>query len=168
MPARSVIEATTLADFTDVCLIEPSLKGCDAASVIQELGRRLKQAARVPDGLQFYHAALNREFLVSTAMENGLAFPHARLAGLDRLSFAFGRTDHPFAWGGRKTVPVRFVILTAVPATDATGYLSLLSAMARLGHEPQMLDRLNEAGDAEELLHLLGSVKLRAGSTARA
>ena len=60
------------------------------------------------------------------------------------------------------------MILTAVPATDATGYLSLLSAMARLGREHQMLDRLNAAGDAEELLSLLGSVKLRAGATFRA
>ena len=69
----------TLADFTTSELILPNLRGDDVATVIQELSRALQREKRVPDLLPFYHAALNREFLVSSDWEAGMAFPHARL-----------------------------------------------------------------------------------------
>ncbi|NOS70392.1 MAG: PTS sugar transporter subunit IIA, partial [Verrucomicrobia bacterium] len=74
--------AMTLADFTSPGLIIPHLRGQDAASVIQELSQALQREQRIPDSLPFYHAALNREFMVSTDMEAGMAFPHARLPAL--------------------------------------------------------------------------------------
>ena len=79
---RSSNTAMTLADFTSAGLIIPHLRGQDVATVIQELSQAMRRERRVPDLLPFYHAALNREFLVSTDMEAGMAFPHARLPGL--------------------------------------------------------------------------------------
>ena len=103
----------TLADFTSPGLIIPHLRGGDAASVIQELSQVLQHEKRVPDLLPFYHAALNREFMVSTDMEAGIAFPHARLPALREISFAFGRSDEPLVWGARAASPVRLVFLMA-------------------------------------------------------
>ena len=74
----------TLADFTSGGLLVPRLRGRDAASVIQELSQVLQRETRIPDLLPFYHAALNREFMVSTNMEAGMAFPHARLPAVIR------------------------------------------------------------------------------------
>jgi len=166
MQAKEITEAASLADFTSESLIEAHLSGRDAAAAIQELSRLLRQEMRVPDILQFYHAALNREYLLSTAMEDGMAFPHARLPGFDQLSFAFGRTADPIQWGSKKTIPVSLVILTAVPATDATAYLSLLSAMARLGKELETLERIRTAKSAKEIFPLLRRFKLRRFSSA--
>ena len=95
----------TLADFTSPGMIIPHLRGQDAASVIQELSHALQREGRVPDLLPFYHAVLNREFLVSTDMEAGMALPHARLPGLKELAFAFGRSDQPLL--GEPTAPAR-------------------------------------------------------------
>jgi len=122
----------SLADFTSADLMVPQLRGRDAATVIRELCSVLQRAARVPDLLPFYHAALNREFLLSTAMDYGLAFPHARVIGLSRLSFALGRSAEPLLWVPKDRPPVRLVFLCAVPATEATTYLLLTSSMARL------------------------------------
>lgn len=166
MRAKEIIEAATLADFTSESLIEAHLTGREASAVIQELSRLLRREMRVPDILQFYHAALNREYLLSTAVEDGMAFPHARLPGFEQLSFALGRTADPIEWGSKKTIPVRLVILTAVPATDATSYLTLLSAMARLGKEPEMIEQIHAAKSAKDILPILRKFKLRRLGTA--
>src|SRR5436309_3173038 len=53
----------TLADFTSRELMIPTLRGQDAAAVIQELSAALRREQRVLDLLPFYHAALNHEYL---------------------------------------------------------------------------------------------------------
>ena len=155
----------TLADFTRAGLIVPDLASLDATSVIHELSLALQREGCVSDWLPFYHEALNREFLLSTDMEAGMAFPHARLAGLRELAFAFGRSDVPFAWGPGMTHPVRMVFLLAVPA-EAENYLSLVSGLARLSGNSVLLERIRRATDVGEILSAFREVELR-GSAVR-
>lgn len=154
----------TLAHFTSPGLIIPHLRSQDAPGVIQELSQAMQRAKRVPDVLPFYHAALNREFLVSTDMEAGMAFPHARLPGLRELCFAFGRSDEPLGWGVKAARSVRLVFLMAVPATDATQCLWLISGLARLAKEGSLVEKLRGAQDTVEILKVLQQIKLRTGS----
>jgi mannitol/fructose-specific phosphotransferase system IIA component (Ntr-type) len=151
----------TLADFTSPGLIVPQLRGQDAASVIQELSHALQREKRVPDLLPFYHAALNREFMVGTDMEAGMAFPHARLPVLKEVSFALGRSDTPLAWGTRVTRSVRLVFLMAVPATDSTQYLLLISGLARLAKDNRLMEILYAARDTFQIVEVLKQVELR-------
>lgn len=155
----------TLADLTSPGLIIPHLLGRDAASVIQELSQAMQREKRVPDLLPFYHAALNREFLVSTDMDAGMAFPHARLPALKELCFALGRSDEPVRWGPKATGSVRFIFLTAVPATDSTRYLLLASGLARLSKANRLVEELRAAHDGSQFLEVLRQVKLHASST---
>ncbi len=151
----------TLADFTSPGLIIPHLRGQDVATVIQELSRAMQRESRVPDLLPFYHAALNREFLVNTDMEAGLAFPHARLPELNELSFALGRSDEPLTWGTRAAPSVRLVFLIAVPATDSIQYLLLISGLARLARDSRLVEKLHRAQDNIQILEVLQQIKLR-------
>ena len=153
--------AMTLADFTNPGLIIPHLRGQDVATVIQELSHVLQREGRVPDLLPFYHAALNREFLVSTDMEAGIAFPHARLPGLKELSFALGRSREPLTWGTRAARSVRLVFLIAVPATDSIQYLLLISGLARLARDSLLVEKLHRAQDTFQILEVLQQIKLR-------
>jgi len=150
----------TLADFTRAGLIVPRLASFDATSVIHELSLALQREGCVADWLPFYHEALNREFLLSTDMEAGMAFPHARLAGLHELAFAFGRSDAPFAWGPGMTHPVRMVFLLAVPAEDEN-YLPLVSGLARLSGNNLLLEKIRGATDGREILAAFREVELR-------
>ena len=156
--------ATTLADFTSPRLMIPQLRGQDAAAVIQELSQALQQDQRIPDLLPFYHAALNREFMVSTDMEAGMAFPHARLPALKQVAFAFGRSDKPLGWGSKASGSVRLVFLLAVPATDSTQYLLLISGLARLAKDSRLVAELHAAVGASQMLEVLRQVGLRTNS----
>jgi len=151
----------TLADFTSPGLIIPHLRGRDAAAVIQELSHALQSENRIPDLLPFYQSALNREFMVSTDMEAGMAFPHARLPGLKQFSFAFGRSDEPLVWGPKSARSVRLVFLMAVPATDSTQYLLLISGLVRLARDSRLVEKLHAAQDTFQISEVLQQVELR-------
>ncbi|MEI8045366.1 MAG: PTS sugar transporter subunit IIA, partial [Verrucomicrobiota bacterium] len=121
----------------------------------------LQRHGGVPDILPFYQAALNQELLASSALPCGLAFPHARLSGVKRLQFAFGRTPEPIVWGAKSAWRAQMVFLLAVPATDAAGYLHLLGSLARLGQQPELLARLRDANDTDDTLAVLQQIGLR-------
>lgn len=151
----------TLSDFTNARLVVPHLRATDAPGVIQELGQALQRENRVPDFLPFYHAALNREFLMGSNWEAGMAFPHARSPGLKAVAFALGRADVPIAWGASAGSAVRLVFLIAVPATDSTQYLPLISGLARLAKRTRLVEMLYAAADAAQIIEVMKQVALR-------
>jgi mannitol/fructose-specific phosphotransferase system IIA component (Ntr-type) len=164
MPTEATLNVSapvSLVDYTMPALILPQLRERDTAGVISELSQVLQRQGAVPDVLPFYQAALNQELLANTALDSGLAFPHARLSGVKRLQFALGRTPEPIVWGARSSWPVQLIFLLAVPATDAAGYLHLLASLARLGQQPESLAELRAAGNAEGILAVLQKVRLR-------
>jgi mannitol/fructose-specific phosphotransferase system IIA component (Ntr-type) len=157
----NVAAPVSLAEYSQPALIAPRLRERDTAGIISELSQLLQREGLVPDVLPFYQAALNQELLANTALECGLAFPHARLSGVKRLQFAFGRTPEPIVWGARSSWPVQLVFLLAVPATDAAGYLHLLASLARLGQQPDLLAQLRGADNAEAILAVLQKIRMR-------
>ena len=150
--------ACTLADFTSPRLIAANLRGKDLPSVVYELSEALETEGRVPEVLQFYHAALNREYLCSTALSHGVAFPHAQITGLPRLSFAFGRSAEPLVWGSGTSSAVRHVFLIAAPAGDSGPYLSLVSGLAHFARS-ELLEKLAFATTPEAIFAIFGEIK---------
>ena len=161
MPASGAIGSLSLADFTTESLIIPQLSKSKNADVIHELSQLLQKEDRVPELLPFYDAVMSRELLVSTSMDNGIAFPHGRLDGLKRVSFALGRSAEPIAWGPNGTAQVKLIFLIAAPATGATNYLSLISGLARLGKEIELLEKLHSVERSTQMFSALKEVKIR-------
>jgi len=157
---RAIAEGS-LADFTRRELIVLRLQDRDAAGIIGELSRVLREQDCVPDVLPFYQAALNQELLSNSANGFGIAVAHARLGGVKHLQFALGRAARPVVWGTKGSWPVQLVFLLAVPATDAASYLHLLSSLARLGRNPETLAELLAASDASTVLAVLRKIKLQ-------
>jgi mannitol/fructose-specific phosphotransferase system IIA component (Ntr-type) len=159
LPKRlSSVISGSLADYTAPGLIIPELRERDTLGVVKELSTALHQQGCVPDLLAFYHAALNHEFLINSSTESGVVFPHARLNGVVEPRFAFGKSLQPLVWGNRSAHRVEFVFLLAVPATEAAGFLRLLSALARLGQEPPLLDSLRERLSVKAIYELFKQI----------
>jgi len=167
MPLSDVTPKTagtlTLADYTHPALIVPHLREQDTAGIIGELSQALQRHGCVPDMLPFYHAALNQELLASSALECGVAFPHARSGGVKQIQFAFGRAPRPVIWGSKNSWPVQLIFLLAVPATDAARYLHLLATLAWLGRQNDHLSELRSASSNEAILRALEKITMRQG-----
>jgi mannitol/fructose-specific phosphotransferase system IIA component (Ntr-type) len=159
----NVAAPVSLADYTRPALIVPRLREADTAGIISELSHAFQREGCMPDVLPFYQAALNQELLANSALDCGLAFPHARLSAIKHLQFAFGRTSEAIVWGAKSSWRVQLIFLIAVPATDAAGYLQLLASLARLGQQPEVLAQLRATENPEAILAVLGDIKIRQG-----
>jgi nitrogen PTS system EIIA component len=150
----------SLAGFTNPGLVIPALRGHDLPSVIKELSEVLRDEGWIPDLIPFYHAALNREYLCSTATGDGLGFPHAPVIGLPSTCFAFGKLDNPIPWGSKGSFKVRFVFLSAMPAHNLAAYLTLATGFAKIANDRQHLGKLAAATEASEIFSIFEQVKL--------
>lgn len=150
----------TLADFTSPGMIVPHLYGVNVPTVIQELSLTLLKERRITDWLAFYQAAMNREFMSSTGMEAGMAFPHARLTALKEVSFSLGRRKLPLCWGSEAVGSVSLVFLLAIPATGSIQYLQLMSGLARLAKNHRLVEQLHAAQNSSEMIEVLKEVEL--------
>jgi mannitol/fructose-specific phosphotransferase system IIA component (Ntr-type) len=151
----------TLARFTSLELIAPRMQSRDAATAVAELSTLMRNQGRIENLPAFSNAVIKREQLGSTAISAGCAIPHARVASLDRLSFALGRSTNPLPWFGQGSNPVRLVFLLAVPENDARTYLEAISGLARLSQDPFRMEGLIEASDQQEMFDILHQVHLR-------
>ena len=148
----------TVAYYTAPSLMVPLLSSRDGATIMAELCSTLQSQGRITDLLPFYQTVISHESLSSTAMSPGWAMPHARIAGIPRLSFALGRTAEPVVWFGGERVNV--VFLFAVPESEAAAYLSLISGLARLSQDSLRLARLGDAPDSRAMFEVLQQIPI--------
>ena len=149
---------SAVADYTAPSLMVSLPRGRDAAALVAELCSMLHSQGLISDQESFYHAVLAHEKLSSTAMPPGWALPHARLAGIPRLSFVLGRTREPIAWFGGERVTT--VFLCAVPEAEAGASLGLISGLARLSQDTARLRRLEDAPDSQAMFEVLQEIPL--------
>ena len=154
-----------VGEFTELSLLVPHLLGADQTSAIHELSHRLQGAGRIEDSLTFFQAALQRDYLSSSAIDGGVAFPHARGHGINRFSLALGISKEGIHW--RDGSPVNAVFLIGVPSVDAQLYLSVGSALARQARQGGWLTTLMACNRPEELLAMLNKVSVSGAGNIR-
>ncbi len=102
-------------------------------------------------------ALLERERIATTAAGEGLAFPHAKVAGLREPRTALLVLAPPGAdMGAPDGAPVRIVAALVVPLQEAGDHLGLLGTMARLMRSAAVRSALLEARDAAAALLAMG------------
>ena len=155
----------TVGDFTELSLLVPQLLGADQATAIHALSNRLHGAGRIEDSLTFFQEALQRDYLSSSAIEGGVAFPHARGHGIHRFSVALGLSKEGVHW--RDGSQVHAVFLIGVPSVEAQLYLAVGSALARQSRLGGWFTTLMACNRPEELLDMLNKVNVSGAGSIR-
>ncbi|HEX7352165.1 PTS sugar transporter subunit IIA [Brachybacterium sp.] len=126
----------------------------DSASGIDEAGALLVAAGAVDQG--YVEAMHAREATVSTFMGNGLAIPHGTndaKSTIKRSAMSFVRYPDGIDWNGN---PTTFVIGIAGVGNE---HLELLQKVAMTFSDPAQVERLEQAGSAEEILAIFRDEK---------
>ena len=121
-----------------------------ALGVIAEVAARLYKlkAGEVLDAL------LAREAEGSTGVGSGVAVPHARLKGLDRVRGLFIRLETPIAFSAVDDAPVDLVFALLTPTEDRTEHLRALARVARELKRPDLREHLRQAR-TQDAMHAL-------------
>ena len=142
-------------DFLDPDSVVPSLRARGKKQVLQDLAAH---AVRRLPGLgdrTVFDTLLQRERLGSTGVGEGVAIPHGKLPGLDRLFGLFARFDRPVDFESLDGQPVDIAFLLLAPEGAGADHLKALAQVARVLREPGMLASIRAARDAGALYALV-------------
>jgi PTS system nitrogen regulatory IIA component len=104
------------------------------------------------DPAPILRALWRREQVGSTALGQGVAIPHARIAGITRPLTLFIRPKIALAFDAPDGKPVSSLLVIMVPADGATDdHLQLLALVAQAFSEPAFRASLSAASNAAEV-----------------
>lgn len=112
-------------------------------------GQSPLKAAEVLDAL------VERESQGSTGVGRGIALPHARLPGLDRMRAVFVRLDTPVAFEALDEQPVDLLFALFAPEHAGSEHLRALARVSRLLRSEKLRQQLRLARSADAIYALL-------------
>jgi nitrogen PTS system EIIA component len=131
-----------------------TLKAQSKKQLLQELSLRASQLTGLPER-RIFETLMERERLGSTGMGQGIAIPHGRLQGLERIVGLFARLDSPIAYDAIDDQPVDLVFLLLAPEAAGADHLKALARVSRLLRNHATCEKLRAASNPEVLYALL-------------
>lgn len=107
------------------------------------------------DAAVLLEALAEREQAGSTGVGYGVAVPHARVEGLDRIRGVFVRLDQPVAFESIDDQPVDLVFALFAPAKAGAEHLRALARVSRLLRHSDLREQLRQARTADAIHALL-------------
>ncbi|HVY12070.1 MAG TPA: PTS IIA-like nitrogen regulatory protein PtsN [Alphaproteobacteria bacterium] len=98
-----------------------------------------------------------REKLGTTGVGHGIAIPHGKLEGLDRVYGFFARLEKPIDFEAIDGKPVDLMFALLAPAEAGADHLKALAKVSRMFRNPGFCDKLRKTDDAKALFALLSA-----------
>ncbi|MDG2053772.1 MAG: PTS sugar transporter subunit IIA [Phycisphaerales bacterium] len=140
-----------IADLISADTIKAPLEAEDRQGVINELVDLVTSVHVSLDGEAIKAAVWEREQQRSTGIGEGLAIPHGRIAGIDRLFMAIGRPIKPVDFEAPDQHPVELVILLLSPPDNTHDHIQALGKISRKMSDSVFRNRAYTAQDSDEL-----------------
>ena len=119
---------TGISRFSAEELMLVDLGGGTREDAIARLAKAMEEHKFISNADNLVAAAMERESVLSTAMEGGLAFPHVRGVEGGGLTLAMGVSKDGIDWDGEK---VNIVFLSAIPVAVSAFYLRLMAGLTQ-------------------------------------
>jgi PTS system nitrogen regulatory IIA component len=136
-------------------MVVAALEGRSKAEVIEELADVVAAGHPEIDRLRLIGALEDRERLNSTALGEGVAIPHGKLASVKRVLAAFGRSPAGVDFASLDGKPTHLFFLLVAPEDSAGAHLKALARISRLLKDEAFRRRLMSAGDGAELYRII-------------
>ena len=146
--------------FLDGDAVLADLPAANKKTLFQALSQNAERTMGLParDVLERLN---ERERLGTTGFGGGVAIPHGRLPGLDRIRAAFVRLERPIDYGAIDDLPVDLVFMMLSPADAGADHLKALAQVSRRLRDRSFVAKLRGAGSPDALFALFASAETR-------
>jgi PTS system nitrogen regulatory IIA component len=120
--------------------------------VLAEMAAALAKVEPQIEAERLLEVLLEREALQSTGIGEGVAIPHGKLAGLDRLVATFARSHEGIDFESIDGQPTHHFFLLVVPEHSGGQYLKALARISRFFRDPVFRQKLSEGETLEDLI----------------
>lgn len=107
------------------------------------------------DAGEVLEALSEREAAGSTGVGHGVAVPHARLDGLERMRGVFVRIEQPVEFEAVDDQPVDLLFALFAPKNAGADHLRALARVSRIMRQGELREQLRKARTADALHALL-------------
>ncbi|HOD11641.1 MAG TPA: PTS sugar transporter subunit IIA [Candidatus Omnitrophota bacterium] len=154
-----------LSDFLCKKAIAVDLKGTTKKDVVQELIGLLVEGEVVDkkDKNKIFDVIMAREELGSTAIGQGVAIPHAKFEGVDKLIASLGISKNGVDFDSLDGEPAHVFFLLVAPMDSAGPHLKALARISRLLKDKFFRDSLRAAENTKAVLKLIALEDERIG-----
>jgi PTS system nitrogen regulatory IIA component len=143
-----------IADLITPDAVVAHLKAVTKKQALQELAAKASRVTRIPER-RIFETLAEREKLGSTGMGQGVAIPHGRFGGIDRMTGVFARLDKPIDFEAMDDQPVDIMFALFAPEGAGADHLKALARVSRLLRNQAIVEKLRAAKDPAALYALL-------------
>lgn len=147
-PKRSEPRRVGISRFSAESLMIPRLEATTRDAALHEITMRIQNEGFVDDGEKLYQAALQRESVVSTVLDHGTAFPHARGIEGGGLTLAVAISPKGIQFSEEDKTLTRMIFFMAIPTAASAFYLKLIAGLAETFVDPAARKALMSAGES--------------------
>lgn len=141
-----------LTDLLSPNVIKIPLEETEKKQIIREMVDILHDTGSLKNRDDVLEAVYERERVMSTGVGDGVAIPHAKTDGVDKLIAAFGVTKQPVDFQSIDNKPVRIIFLLLGPPDLTSPQLKALSRISRLMHRAELRNELIAAHNGESVI----------------
>ena len=143
-----------LSEFLDFDSIKPALSAGSKRMLLQQLSQFAAQRLSLDQGA-ILSSIVERERLGSTGLGHGVAIPHGKVLGLNRIYGLFARLSEPIDYKAIDGEPVDLVFLLLSPPDAGAEHLKALAALSRLIRHGPTLEKMRGARSRDALAAVL-------------
>ncbi len=137
----------------NVCL---NLNATTKDEVISEMTEMLYRNQVIEDQKTFIKEIYDRESEGITGIGDGIAIPHGRSKTVKKTVIAVGRADEGISdWETFDNIPVKCIIMFAIRDVDMSQHIMLLSHVAELLLDEDVIQVLHTAKTSKEIVNVL-------------
>ncbi len=140
------------------------LKAKSKKQVLQEVSARAADITQLSQR-DIFDALLQRERLASTGVGRGIAIPHGKIAGLDKIVGLFARLEKPVDFDAFDNEPVDLLFVLLAPETAGADHLKALAKVSRLLRDQHAVEQLRGSKDRAALYAILTAPPSQAASS---
>jgi nitrogen PTS system EIIA component len=144
-----------ITDFLTADGIIPDLAGRDKRTILNELAEKFAAADGAPAGHRVLKVLLEREKISTTAIGEGVAIPHGKLADVDRVRAVFARSTAGVDFASLDGAPTHLFFALIAPEDGAADHLKAMARISRLLKDGAFRDRLLKGTSSKELFDII-------------
>ncbi|MGE4411520.1 MAG: PTS lactose transporter subunit IIC [Sphingomonadales bacterium] len=152
-----------MTDFHDLltpAAVSARISVTSKKQLFQKLAEMAEQAYGLSSAM-VYERLMERERLGSTGFGEGIAIPHAKIEGLDKVHGLMLRLETPIPFDAVDDEPVDIIFSLLSPADSGAEHLKTLARVSRYLRGGLNAARLRGAGSDEALMALLAGAEAR-------
>ena len=136
-------------------MVVPALQATEKRGILEELAVYMANRHARIDRATLSRVLIEREQLASTAIGEGVAIPHGKLASVGEIVACLGRAPTGVDFDSMDGQPTYLFFVLVAPESSTGAHLKALARISRVFKDPEFRRRLLAAPDAESMYHVV-------------